>query len=273
MKKLNCNSLMELPVDEALLQKTLAIPQTADKKAVIPLLRVRAIAAAACLMLISAVSLAVILTFGTKAPVPVSVQAPSSSESTIPTTEPDESADPLPTEAPTPTQAGDEVAPSVSHRDKPSDDLSTSDRHPSAPNETKADNTPEQKNESVPQPTAPPSTDPPTPDVTEPEIIITSNTCYGQVYERLYTERMYCFIADTSSNIYGDSDLFSDQHLATVESDENGWITVSYNPDDYGILSEPNTYRYAFYNDEGAIVYSDSAYFGASENTGEGGEE
>ncbi len=268
---------MNIPVSDRLLEETLAIPQKQAHHSVIPLFHICAVAAAASLMLVSAVCLAVFLFFNRNTSVPVAVStAPSQqdpSSAVVSTDNTDcsstemqktESADHDTTKQ---KQSHHEVCSILmngsSDVDLPHRPVETTVKMPQ----------PESQPQSQAQPAATQPVVPSKPEATETDDITVSNTCYGMVYERLYTKRMYCFISDTASNIYGDSDLFSDQHLATVENDENGWITVSYNPDEYGIIPETNTYQYAFYNEDGAIVYSDSVSLSAPVTDRQGGED
>lgn len=78
MKAFNFNTLQNLPVPDGWVEKALAIPETADQKPVaVPLWRKpRFIAAAASLVLVSALSIALFLTMGSKNPLPVKPSSP-----------------------------------------------------------------------------------------------------------------------------------------------------------------------------------------------------
>ncbi|MBQ3265414.1 MAG: hypothetical protein IJH07_06525 [Ruminococcus sp.] len=74
---------------------------------------------------------------------------------------------------------------------------------------------------------------------------------------------VYCRIYDSDGNLYGDSDLYSDQHVATLTLTYNS-RTLSYTPRDYGILPEDGCYRYEFYTGSGKSLVTGSAYLSAS---------
>lgn len=70
MKKANFNAIMNLPIPESWVENALAIPERKEKKAV-PFWRSRAMIAAASLVLVSALSILLYLSFGMKPPVEV----------------------------------------------------------------------------------------------------------------------------------------------------------------------------------------------------------
>lgn len=72
---------------------------------------------------------------------------------------------------------------------------------------------------------------------------------------------VYCRIYDDNGNQYGDSDRFSDQHIATLTL---GHRTLSYTPRDYGILPADGTYNYEFYTKSGKMLVKGSAKLSAS---------
>lgn len=73
---------------------------------------------------------------------------------------------------------------------------------------------------------------------------------------------VYCRIYDSSGNSYGDSDLYSAQHLASLSVGSRR--TLSYSPRDYGILPEDGYYSYEFYTRSGKSLVSGNAYLSAS---------
>lgn len=74
---------------------------------------------------------------------------------------------------------------------------------------------------------------------------------------------VYCRIYDDNGNMYGDSDRYSDQHLATLTLG-NIYRTLSYTPRDYGILPEDGLYRFEFYTRSGNSLVTGSAYLSAT---------
>lgn len=274
MKKLNCNSLTEIPVSEELIQKTLAIPQNADQKPFVIFGHRRVVAAAAALVLISAVSLLLFMFTGKKPDegfVTAPIKPTSAVETTLPT-EPFTPTSTLPTESVNCVTPSEKVLPTdKSKPDVINDDVSSERSRIDAATVKKnsqSDNTQRHLSPTeLLEPTLSPETEAPAPTEYEPAEPI-DNTCYGYVYETMLTDKMYCFIADTASNIYGESDLFSSQHIASVGDSNDGWITISYNPDDYGIIPNSDVYTFTFYNEDGDIVYYDNAYFGIAASQG-----
>ncbi len=78
MNEYNCNSLKNLPVPDALIEKALAIPETAEKApAALPWYRqTKMIAAAASVVLVTAIGFTVYFFFGNKSPIPVAEYSP-----------------------------------------------------------------------------------------------------------------------------------------------------------------------------------------------------
>lgn len=74
---------------------------------------------------------------------------------------------------------------------------------------------------------------------------------------------VYCRIYDDDGNSYGDSDLYSDQHLAQMKSASYG-RNLSYTPRDYGILPADGTYNFEFYTGSGKMIAKGSAKLSAS---------
>ena len=78
MKQFNCDSLKNLPVPEELIEKAVAIPETAAKTpAALPWFRnTKLIAAAASVVLVTAIGSTVYFIFGNKNPIPVAEYSP-----------------------------------------------------------------------------------------------------------------------------------------------------------------------------------------------------
>ena len=74
---------------------------------------------------------------------------------------------------------------------------------------------------------------------------------------------VYCRIYDSSGNSYGDSDRYSDQHLAALSLTYDS-RTLSYTPRDYGILPEDGYYSYEFYTRSGKSLITGNAYLSAT---------
>lgn len=200
-------------------------------------------------------------------------------------TSPTESADNRrrknPTAAPGPSERSGAPAES-----KPHDETSPADS-PTQPSEASTESMTEEESEiiingpggwnSTEAPTATPWVDPSEPSWTDPTTPTaprpTESRCKASVSisVSVYTVSqinkeggtVYCRIYDDDGNSFGDSDLYSDQHLATLTLTYNSRI-LSYTPRDYGILPEDGLYRFEFYTPSGRIVVSGSAYLSAS---------
>lgn len=74
-------------------------------------------------------------------------------------------------------------------------------------------------------------------------------------------DRIYCRITDNSGNIlYGDEDLYSQQHLCAVTQRTKYQTFCSYSPKELGILPEKGSYFCTFYDDWGAVLLSEKVY-------------
>lgn len=73
---------------------------------------------------------------------------------------------------------------------------------------------------------------------------------------------VYCRIYDDNGNVYGDGDLYSDQHLATLTLTFDGG-SLSYSPRDHGILPEDGYYHFEFYTRAGRSLSKGNAYLSA----------
>lgn len=342
MKKANFNTLKNLPVPESWIENALAIPTEQEKKpAALPFWKKpRFIAMAASLVLVSALSLALFLTMGSKPPVTVK---PSSTEivwstdehgATVATeivvvpaqeehqsgTEPTEQKSGViqfferilgiedntsPTTKPSPTEGG-RIVPTTKQEPteskkpviKPTESGKPAELPTEAPTEDNGEviingpggwvyekpteeppedaTTEPTEGENVPptstpwvSPSEPSWEDPPSPTVPKP----TQSRYKASVSlsVSVYTVSMinkeggvvYCRIYDSSGNSYGDSDRYSDQHLAalTLTYDSR---TLSYTPRDYGILPEDGYYSYEFYTRSGKSLITGNAYLSAS---------
>ena len=93
-----------------------------------------------------------------------------------------------------------------------------------------------------------------------------SAECYAQFpLSLLYgSEQVYCRLTDQSGNPIGDSDLFSDQHIAYQSRQSDGTVYVVYylsNLIDSGVDLPDGTYHFYFYGDSGAIAYHGIIHF------------
>lgn len=99
-----------------------------------------------------------------------------------------------------------------------------------------------------PRPTDPPK---PTQSLYKPSISVSVS---GFTVSSILKEGgvVYCRIYDSSGYSYGDSDLYSDQHLASLSVGASG--ILSYTPRDHDILPEDGLYSYEFYTRSRKLV-------------------
>ena len=93
-----------------------------------------------------------------------------------------------------------------------------------------------------------------------------SAECYAQFpLSLLYgSEQVYCRLTDQIGSPIGDSDLFSDQHIAYQSRQTDGTVYVVYylsNLIDSGVVLPDGTYHFYFYGDSGAIAYHGIIHF------------
>lgn len=66
--------------------------------------------------------------------------------------------------------------------------------------------------------------------------------------------KIYCRIKDDNLKSVGDTNLFSDQHLASFYSGFGSNYYYLYSPENAGLVLEPGTYNYYFYNEHGIPI-------------------
>lgn len=97
---------------------------------------------------------------------------------------------------------------------------------------------------------------PPSEEPTEPPI------CYATITSGIFkptyglgekdTIPVYCKILSSNRSIlYGDDDLYSEQHRAIITANNPGTLKFAYTPADYGILPADGKYYYEFYDKNG----------------------
>ena len=118
-----------------------------------------------------------------------------------------------------------------------------------------------------------PAQDPNTP--TEPNVRPTTDP-YANYYITTVTQTVrwnpkkygidtvYCRVYDANWVLCGDEDIYSNQHIAQVTDNGNGYYTFSYTPKDYGILPKDGLYHYKFYDSGGRFSITGSDYLYAS---------
>lgn len=66
--------------------------------------------------------------------------------------------------------------------------------------------------------------------------------------------KVYCSLYSSSGKLLGDINLFSSQHLATIDYKTSSIVLVSYDPLSRGLLLSQGRYTYCFYNENGVVV-------------------
>ena len=186
---------------------------------------------------------------------------PNATESVAPSVKPTESGKPsdLPTETPTEDDSVIPNGPGGWEYEKPTEEPTESPTESpwAIPTELSWEEPTEAGGQPIP-------TDPPKPTQSryKPTIDISVS---GFTVTRISQDGnvVYCRIYDDDGNSYGDSDRYSDQHIAQMKSASYG-RTLSYSPRDYGILPEDGYYRFEFYTAVGRVVASGSAYLSAT---------
>ncbi len=86
--------------------------------------------------------------------------------------------------------------------------------------------------------------------------------CKGNVYSEYMGAdgNVYCRILDMDFNTIGDSDLYSQEHLAEIVVQEKNKIGVYYYPLLKGLELEPGAYMYDFYTTEKALIFRSYLY-------------
>ena len=97
---------------------------------------------------------------------------------------------------------------------------------------------------------------PPSEEPTEPPIYYATIT--SAIFKPTYglgekdTIPVYCKILSSNRSIlYGDDDLYSEQHRAIITANNSGTLKFSYTPADHGILPADGKYYYEFYDENG----------------------
>lgn len=97
---------------------------------------------------------------------------------------------------------------------------------------------------------------PPSEEPTEPPIYYATIT--SAIFKPTYglgekdTIPVYCKILSSNRSIlYGDDDLYSEQHRAIITANNPGTLKFAYTPADHGILPADGKYYYEFYDENG----------------------
>ncbi|MBE6824465.1 MAG: hypothetical protein E7513_03865 [Ruminococcaceae bacterium] len=91
----------------------------------------------------------------------------------------------------------------------------------------------------------------------EPFVIISSYPVSGW---NSTTEVVYCRLYDANGNLVGDSDLYSSQHLAKIDSQDSKRVYVSYDPQARGLAIPVGEYSFCFYNLLGTVLVQGYIY-------------
>lgn len=320
MKEFNFNTIKNLPVPEQWIENALAIPETEEQKpAVVPLSNAhceesaepmtrqsqpfwrkpRFIALAASLVLVTALSISLFLSMGSKPP--IAVKSDSKPDSTQIVWSTDEYGATVATEVVVIPGDGDQNGTAPTEKRSAIEQFfenvfGTDDRTtpttPSGQNGASSQNgrTPQSPSPAPQDPTAAPSpvtpdpttaprpieTDPPhEPETAPPEEPPTTApwerppdepteppvyhaTITSSIFKPTYglgekdTIPVYCKILSTDKSVlYGDPDLYSEQHRAIITENNPGTLKFAYTPADLGILPADGKYYCEFYDENG----------------------
>ena len=320
MKEFNFNTIKNLPVPEQWIENALAISETEEQKpAVVPLSnghceesaepmtrqsqpfwrKPRFIALAASLVLVTALSISLFLSMGSKPP--IAVKSDSKPDSTQIVWSTDEYGATVATEVVVIPGDGDRDGTAPTEKRSAIEQFfenvfGTVDRTtpttPSGQNGASSQNggTPQSPSAAPQDPTAAPSpvtpdptaaprpieTDPPhEPETAPPEEPPTTApwerppdepteppvyhaTITSSIFKPTYglgekdTIPVYCKILSTDKSVlYGDPDLYSEQHRAIITENNPGTLKFAYTPADLGILPADGKYYCEFYDENG----------------------
>ena len=320
MKEFNFNTIKNLPVPEQWIENALAIPETEEQKpAVVPLSNVhceesaeqmtrqsqpfwrkpRFIALAASLVLVTALSISLFLSIGSKPP--IAVKSNSKPDSTQIVWSTDEYGATVATEVVVIPKDGDRDGTQPTEKRSAIEQFfenvfGTDDRTtpttPSGQNGASSQNggTPQSPSAAPQDPTAAPSpvtpdptaaprpieTDPPHEPETAPPVELPTTapwerppdepteppvyhaTITSSIFKPTYglgekdTIPVYCKILSTDKSVlYGDPDLYSEQHRAIITENNPGTLKFAYTPADLGILPADGKYYCEFYDENG----------------------
>lgn len=301
MKEFNFNTIKNLPVPEQWIENALAIPETEEKKpAVVPFWRKpRFIALAASLVLVTALSISLFLSMGSKPP--IAVKSDSKPDSTQIVWSTDEYGATVATEVVVIPRVGNQNGAHPTEKPSASSQsvenaLGGGDRTtPTAPSgqngaSSQSGRTPQSPSAAPQDPTAAPSpvtpdptaaprpieTDPPHEPETAPPVELPTTapwerppdepteppvyhaTITSSIFKPTYglgekdTIPVYCKILSTDKSVlYGDPDLYSEQHRAIITENNPGTLKFAYTPADLGILPADGKYYCEFYDENG----------------------
>ena len=80
----------------------------------------------------------------------------------------------------------------------------------------------------------------------------TDNLCVGEFSDDLVVgdKNIYCVIYNyKTGEPLGDENLFSSEHLAQIEYNDDGTVTATYDPVKAGVVKKTGEYWYVFYNE------------------------
>lgn len=141
----------------------------------------------------------------------------------------------------------EEIVPTENHRDKPDENKSTLPSESQTPSEEFPTESEETSMIEMPE-------------------CASGYSCDAQFSLELLSgsENVYCRITDENGALIGDTDLFSDQHIAYKSPQTDGTVFVSYNLYDLvdsGVNLPEGIYHFYFYGDKGMVVYHGKIQF------------
>ncbi len=300
MKNINFDALTNIKAPDTWIENALDIPATVEKKKPIPFFKhSRIIAAVACLILVSVVSVTIYLTSDRVVP-PID---PDYDETKSSTSVNATGISPQHNETETnaqnkqpenvvilPTQPYDVVEPTEGNSSaKPTQSTTGESQIPQDPTE-KPIIVPTQPVEpsEAPEPTDPPCESPTenetpiepsegdpmipgVPPVETPTEEPTKNPanefpedadCSGatKISNLTGQNRVYCIVTDPSGNQMGTADWFTDEHLATIYYQDGNYVYFAYSVRGHYNINESGIYTCIFYNESGQKLFKNAIY-------------
>ena len=262
MSEFNFDKLSNLEIPEKWVENTLNAPRNSRKSAIIFLNFRKPMTAAACLMVVCLVGFTLFTFKPNKDILPVDTNTPQSTESLSvisPTIAQEGTTEPKDTEAI--TEATEETYVNNTESKNPTEYISS---------DTKADETVNEPTKSQENPTTSSqepteSEEPSVPDIVYPTIATPNDSsepeysvgdCIVSISPGYLVGngKIYCRIYNSNHEYIGDKNICSDQHLAHFYSGFGSTYYYYYNPLKAGLILEPDTYTYSFYNEHSVPI-------------------
>lgn len=257
MSEFNFDKLSNLEIPEKWVDNTLNAPKIPQKSTPVFINLKKPMTAVACLMVVCLVGFSLFIFKPDKNILPVDTEATQSTENSLiisPTMAQESTTKQNGIKAI--TEATEETHLNNTESKKPIENTSFSTEadetvnEPNKPEESPTAATPE-PTENV-EPSAPdviPPTDNSANDSSNPEYSVGDCLVAISPGYLVGNGNIYCRIYNSNHEYIGDKNIFSDQHLARFYSGFGSTYYYYYNPIKAGLILEPDTYTYSFYNE------------------------